>query len=194
MALRRGFKAHANRIALRIREQLQLAHTDPLDPWCVCQHFDIPVLKLSELLDEEGELPGRHFLYDRPDEFSAVVVGLACGRVIVYNDSHKLPRQRSNLTHELAHCFLGHPLVPPLNEDGTRNRESEIEEEASFLGGALLIPNEAANHIVASGLGASAATIYGVSAEMLQYRIRVSGAAIRAGRRAGGITGAPAFR
>ena len=184
MALRRGFKAEANRIALTVRSRLRLEPASPLDPWAVCEHFEIEVIRLSELTDPAGRQAGHHFLHAEPEAFSAVTLEGACRRVIVHNDAHRPVRQRSNLAHELAHCFLGHPLAPVLRGDGGRNRGAEIEEEAAFLGGSLLITNEAAHHIVASGLGVSAAAVYGVSRDMLAYRLRVSGATIVAGRRA----------
>jgi hypothetical protein len=188
MPFKHGFKARANRIAVTIRKNLQLAPTDPLDPWQVCRHLDIGVLPLSEILADDGSLAGHYFLHEQPEVFSAFVVPGAMGRVIVHNDSHKLVRQRSNLTHELAHCFLGHPLVPPINADGQRNRDSSMEEEAAFLGGALLISNEAAHHIIKAGMIPSATIVYGVSREMLDYRLSVSGAKIAAFRRAGRIS------
>jgi Zn-dependent peptidase ImmA (M78 family) len=62
-------------------------------------------------------------------------------------------RQRSNIAHELAHCFLGHDCTAPLADDGERSRDSEVEEEAVWLAGVLLVPNEAAIHIVQNALG-----------------------------------------
>ena len=184
MALRRGFKAEANRIALGVRSRLKLGAVSPLDPWAVCEHFEIEVIRLSELADPAGREVGSYFLRVEPEAFSAVTLEVACRRVIVHNDAHRPVRQRSNLAHELAHCFLGHPLTPVLRGDGGRNRSAEVEEEAAFLGGAHLVTNEAAHHIVASGLGATAAAVYGVSRDMLAYRLAVSGATIVAGRRA----------
>jgi Zn-dependent peptidase ImmA (M78 family) len=184
MALRRGFKAEANRIAVNIRAGMDLRPIDPLDPWRVCEHFDIEVIELSTLLAEDGAAVGAHFLREAKGVFSGMTITLGMRRAIVHNDSHAPERQRSDIAHELAHCFLKHPLVPLLGEGGDRNRDSLIEEEASFLGGVLLIPNEAAHHIVKSGLGSSAKGVYGVSPKMLAYRLRVSGANIVAARRA----------
>ena len=59
---------------------------------------------------------------------------------------------------------------------GERAHDSGIEAEANFLGGCLLMPNEAAIHVVTNGLSARAQLIYGVSRPMLDYRLRVSGA------------------
>ena|SRR5947209_9548005 len=97
-------------------------------------------------------------------------------RAIVHNDSHHPLRQRSNIFHELAHCFLGHKSCTILNDNGTRTYNSPIETEASYLGGALLLPKDAALHLLLNGLKSTAQSIYGVSKPMLEYRLRVSGA------------------
>lgn len=170
MALRRGIKAEANRIALRIRDRMGLRPTDPLDPFEVCTHLDIPVIRLSEI---DSCSP---FLRGESSAFSAVTVPCGHETAIVHNDSHHPYRQRSNICHELAHCFLGHECTPPLTENGERVRDGGIEGEANFLAGSLLIPNEAALHIVRNGLAPSAQRLYGVSQPMLTYRLRVSGA------------------
>jgi hypothetical protein len=170
LSFRRGFKAEANRIAVRIRKQMGLSPAAPIDPAEICKRFDIQLIKLSSL-DLRSPFLGRS-----SSSFSAVTVPCGHLRAIVHNDSHHLYRQRSNICHELAHCFLGHECTPPLTEEGERAHHSGIEAEANFLGGALLVPNEAALHILQSGLIHTAQSIYGVSQPMLHYRLRVSGA------------------
>lgn len=170
MAFRRGFKAQANRIAQNIRSQMGLKSIDPIDPALICAYYDIVLLKLSDLNDASP------FLISDSSPFSAVTVPCGHRTAIVHNDSHHLHRQRSNICHELAHCFLGHECVPPLTPEGERVRDGGIEAEANFLAGALLLPNEAAVYIVRAGLVASAQNIYGVSSQMLNYRLRISGA------------------
>jgi len=110
------------------------------------------------------------------DKFSAMTVCAGLDRAIVHNDSHHPLRQRSNIFHELAHCFLGHKGCTILNDNGTRTYNSPIETEASYLGGALLLPKDAALHVLLNGLKSTAQSIYGVSKPMLEYRLRVSGA------------------
>ena len=144
---------------------------EPIDPVLICAHFDILLLKLSELDCDVSRFLG----VDR-SAFSAVTVPNGAATAIVHNDTHHLFRQRSNICHELAHCFLGHECTPPLTEDGERAHDGGVEAEANFLAGALLIPNEAALHIVRNGLTPSAQTLYGVSQPMLEFRLRVSGA------------------
>ncbi len=143
---------------------------DPIDPVAVCSHFDIHLIPLSTID------PACAFLGCDQSKFSAVTVPCGIATAIVHNDTHHAYRQRSNICHELAHCFLGHACTPPLLEDGNRARDGGIEAEANFLSGALLIPNEAAIYIVGQGLTAHAQGLYGVSGQMLTYRLRVSGA------------------
>ncbi|TPL96415.1 ImmA/IrrE family metallo-endopeptidase [Mesorhizobium sp. B2-3-11] len=180
MEFRHGFKANANRIALKVRDQMGLGPIDPIDPAAICTEFDIVLLKLSEL-----DRDTRAFLGRDQSAFSAVTVPRGATTAIVHNDSHHVHRQRSNICHELAHCFLGHKCTPPLTEDGERARDGGIEAEANFLGGCLLIPNEAALYVVSQGLVSDAKQHYGVSQPMLDYRLRVSGAHTIHARRVG---------
>lgn len=170
MPIRRGFKAEANRIALRIRDRMGLSAVDPIDPFEICARLDVRVIRLSEID------PSSPFLRDASSAFSAVTVPCGHETAIVHNDAHHPNRRRSNICHELAHCFLGHKCTPPLTEDGERALDNGIEAEANFLAGALLISNEAALHIVSTGLVPTAQRIYGVSNQMLTYRLRISGA------------------
>ena len=170
MEFRRGFKAEANKIAVRVHEKMGLAAIDPIDPIEICAKFDIALIKLSEL-----DCDCAAFLNGDRSRFSAVTVPCGFRTAIVHNDTHHPYRQRSNICHELAHCFLGHKHTPPLI-DGERTRAGGVEAEANFLAGTLLMTNEAAIYIVRAGLVSAAQGIYGVSGPMLDYRLRVSGA------------------
>jgi IrrE N-terminal-like domain len=168
LEFRRGFKAEANRIAIRVRETMGLAAIDPVE---VCALFEIDLIKLSEV---DGDCP---FLLDRRSSYlSAVTVPCGFRTAIVHNDAHHPYRRRSNISHELAHCFLGHKCTPPLTPSGERARDGGIEAEANFLAGTLLMTNDAAIHVVGQGLVSAAQGIYGISRPMLDYRLRVSGA------------------
>jgi len=178
LSWRRGFKAEANRIAIRVRQKMGLTPICPIDPVLVCERFDIRLLKLSEID------PTTPFLRSESTKFSAVTVPCGPYTAIVHNDSHHPHRQRSNICHELAHCFLGHECTPPLTPDGERARDGSVEAEANFLGGALLLTEEGALHILYRQLVAEAQHIYGISEAMLNYRLKISGAYTRH-RRAG---------
>lgn len=144
---------------------------DPVDPVYICNEFDIALIKLSEITRSCGTFKLRDCTF-----FSAATIKCDGQISIIHNDSHHPDRQRSNICHELGHCFLGHPLDPALTTNGERIRDGGVEAEANFLAGSLLIPNEAAVHIMRCGLMSTARQLYGVSQPMLVYRLRVSGA------------------
>ena len=118
-------------------------------------------------------------LFRSPQAFSAVTVPCGNRKIVLHNDSHSLARQRSNITHEFSHILLGHPLTLPLDEHGCRRIDRDIEDEANWLAGVLLIPDAAAIRILRLGWPQDrACNFYGVSAQMLTFRINMSGARI----------------
>lgn len=174
--LRRGFKTEANDIARDIRQELGLRLADPLDPWALAKLLAIPVVPLGALAGD-APLATQLFLHEDRGSFSAVTVFHGYGRVIVHNDAHSLGRQASNLAHELAHALLLHQSSPAIDDRGCRYWDAELEAEADWLAGALLISEEAALQIARSGMSMrDAAKRYGVSEPMVQFRINVTGA------------------
>lgn len=180
--MRRGFKTEAKEIARQVRGDLGLGMTDRIDPWRLAERIGIPVFPLSDFR-EDAKGAFRQFSGSGRSVFSAVTVFDGNRRLIVHNDFHSAARQASNLCHELAHGLLLHPPTPALDDRGCRFWSKEIEEEANWLSGVLLVPDEAAIAVVKKGIGlAYAATLYGVSKEMMQFRINLSGARKRVRR------------
>ncbi|HEY0413298.1 MAG TPA: ImmA/IrrE family metallo-endopeptidase [Allosphingosinicella sp.] len=167
----RGFKSRADRIALEVREKVGLTPTDTLDVQAVCDHMEITVIKMTDLPCDVSELCDND-----NDCFSAMLVYAGMRLAIVHNDTHHPHRQRSNICHELSHCFLGHKACHLVNDNGARVHDGDIEAEANYLAGSLLLPREAAVHVLANGLISQARAIYGVSRPMLDYRLRITGA------------------
>lgn len=185
MKFERGFKAHANKIALEVRGELGLAPHAPLCPWILAEHLAIPVFPMKKLAEEKPCLVGDvdYLSHAGSRVFSAITVFDGCKRIIVHNDSHAPTRQRSDLAHELGHALLMHPPHPPFCSDGKRMFDKKLESEAGWLGPVLLIPNEAAHWAVAEGFAeVDAAQHYGVSLDLLRFRFGVSGARMRRDR------------
>lgn len=185
MSLRRGFKASANRIALRLRRSFDLRPHDPIDLRAIADRLKIPVVKLSSFRDGCMDAVNQLFVVDQA-AFSAATVPLHAGRrVIIYNDSHDRGRQNNSIAHEISHILLGHPPTLPIDPSGKRLIDREIEEEANWLGPTILVSNEAALHIVRVRMSTEVACeLYGVSPQLLQMRRNASGAVIRAQRSA----------
>jgi Zn-dependent peptidase ImmA (M78 family) len=181
--MRRGFKTDANALASEIRRELGLRALDRLDPFVLATHLAIPVVALSDLLEEAPAVA--HLLDVEPRSFSAVTIFDGPRRLIVHNDRHTPGRQSNNIGHELAHGLLLHPPRPAVDHRGCRLWDQEIEEEADWLAGVLLVPEDAAL-AVARGrtwqTEVEAALHFGVSGQMLNYRLNITGARIRVER------------
>ena len=181
MSLRHGFKTEANWYAREMRRELGLPAHGILCPWRLAEHLEFPVvpLKAYEAAEPKAVAYFRSRLGQR--EFSAITIFHGQARLIVHNDAHELERQASNIAHELAHGLLLHPPKPPIDEQGSRHYNPVLEEEANWLGPALLVSDEAAVRVVRLGLTVpAAATLYKVSSQVMQMRINVSGARKRA--------------
>ncbi|WP_053202668.1 ImmA/IrrE family metallo-endopeptidase [Jiangella muralis] len=185
MALRRGFKSEAEALAEEMRAELDLGNTKRLDPQILADHLEIPVWTLTDVSGRSsGSEDGRsvkeailELQSQSSDAFSAMTVFRGPERVIVHNDRHDTGRQASNITHELAHGLLLHPASAAIDDRGCRNWAGDVEDEASYLGGALLIPGKGARWIARVGMSvAEAASRFGCSADMVRWRLNVSGA------------------
>lgn len=175
--LRRGFKAEANWLARDVRRSLGIEAQAPLPPTMLAEHLGVAVLPLSALA-AEGPPTLAHFLgRAERDAFSGLTIHAGSDRLIVHNDSHRPGRQAANIAHELAHLLLHHPPHGLLGTDGERRFEATIEEEANWLGPALLISEEAALWIAEQGLSVpEAARLFGVSSAVVQFRTSAIGA------------------
>ena len=172
-----GFKAKANRIAVGIRHQLGVAEYEPIDVRELAAHLNLRIIPLSEFKERCAEQVSQ--LKNRDGgQFSAALVYLGKGRrIIIVNDDHSLARQNSDIAHEIGHALLAHPLGNLSSMMSCRDFNQDLEDEASYLAGHLLIPNEAAKHIININLGNdSAQASYGVSRQMLNWCLNTSGA------------------
>lgn len=175
--LRRGFKAESNWISRDVRRSLGVAPEAAICPFALAAHLEVVVCALTEFADRAGDAVSHFALPLNQGSFSAVTLHIGGGRVIVHNDFHHPKRQAANLAHELAHALLHHPAAPPLNDLGQRVYEDRLEDEANWLGPALLISEEAALWIVEQNLSdRDAADYFGVSQAVVVMRLKVTAA------------------
>lgn len=180
--MRRGFKTEANVLAREVRDELSLSHHSPLDAWRLAKLLGIPVVPLSDCREAAPDAT-RFFLNGGQELFSGVTVFDGPRRMIVINDAHVRGRQASDLANEISHGLLQHAPSVALDERGCRVWDREKEAEADWLGGALLVPEEAAMRIVSLGWSdREAAARYGVTPTMIRYRLNVTGARKRVQR------------
>ncbi len=176
MALRRGFKSEAEKIARDVRTELGMRTAQSVAPEALADLLGIEVRAGDELI------PRRRFTElerVQPGAFSACTFRPSADRVVVvYNPLSAKSRQRSDLAHELAHTLLEHELsrVEKLGDVTFLSCDPTQEEEAAWLSGCLLLPRALLLSEIRRGSGArDIAKKYGVSERMAQYRLDVTG-------------------
>jgi len=179
---RRGFKTEVNDYAREFRAEMGLSPSDPLCPWSLAEHLAIPVDPLSSYA---GKIPEavQYYTDKDPQSFSAITIFDGYRRRVIHNDSHHPRRQASNIAHELSHGILGHMPMPVLDKHGCRYFNKKQEDEANWLGPALLISEEAALYIVKMEMSIDeVVNLYHVSKDLAKMRINVTGAKKRVAR------------
>jgi Zn-dependent peptidase ImmA (M78 family) len=173
--MRRGFKKEADELGEEVRQELGVSALTPLDPWRLAEHLAIPVWRLS---DYQAEISGAAAILSGAEQhaFSAMIAFAGSRRVIIHNDTHALTRQRADMSHELAHALLIHkPHVVVSGEEPAF--DTAQEDEASWLGGVLLVPDEACFSLCWRGVSLrDAADRMGVSVDLMRWRINKTGA------------------
>ena len=179
--MRYGFKSEATSLATEVRADLGLSPHDQLDPFRLAEFVEIPVEPLSSFSSASGAI---HF-FTTVDAgcFSGLTVFDGHQRLIVYNDAHAPGRCVSDVAHELSHGLLLHEPRPALDHRGFRYHDRDVEDEASYLAGALLVTEAEALRIVRDEVPYPlAARQLGVSDDMIRYRVNVTGAENRVAR------------
>lgn len=176
--MQRGFKSRCEEMANSLRTELGLREVDPLPPEQLASYLDVSIWPVTELgLDEETL---RHLLVVDSDSWSAITVSAAGRDALITNPRHRSGRLSSDLMHELAHLLLGHDptTMYVVGDEGIALREFDQakEQEADWLAGALLLPRGALLAIVNGRTDyGSACYTFGVSRQMLEFRLRVTG-------------------
>ena len=176
-------KAALHRLAAEVRTEIGLVATQPFDPGAWSEEYGVPIVKLS-VLQTSGDAVG-HFLSTGSARWSAALLPNGTGQVVVYNDSHEAPRIRSDLAHEAAHVVAEHVVTLAwTTPDGRCCGWGKTQEnEAAEIAGALLIPPQIAQRSAMRGVPTvDLAHQYGVSVQMAQWRMSVSGGALIADR------------
>lgn len=176
--MKRGFKSECESIATAVRGEMGLAGQAPLNSSDLAEHLGIPVHPLSAL-DGNGVSSAVQHIGRNNKVLSAMTIFPAWPRhhrLVIFNDANSPARQNSDVAHELAHGLLLHEARSAI-VNGCRNYSKADEEEAAWLSGCLLVPREAAVVVaMAQTPMAIAAAEYGVSTEMMTFRVNSTGA------------------
>lgn len=169
---------------LYIRALAGLLPDQPLNPYHLAKFAKLQVITLDEVstLSEESR---QQLLINDPDSWSGGAIGpLPDGwRLVILNPRHSDRRNVATLMEEICHVFLGHspsrvnlPVGNGRGKIAFRDYNEDDEKAAFAVGAAALVPYQVLRHGVEHGLTAEQiAGRYGVSPDLVEYRIKVTG-------------------
>lgn len=185
MTLPRGFKADAERRAARLREELGLGPADAVEVIAIAEHLNVKVVSADRLV-ERARLEELERI--QAFAFSAATFEVGGRSIIVTNPIRTLGRLASDVAHEVSHILLEHELSEIREVDGLpfRTCKPEEEEQATALGGTLLLPRPLLMRAARDSLGPEEiAATCGVTVEMARYRYNTTGVAKQVRTRSG---------
>jgi len=176
--MRRGFKADAERRSAAARAALGLTSTEKLCPWQYADSLGVWVYEANQL-DLEPDHAKQLFVRD-PNSWDGMTLLEEGIHLVVLNPSRPQTRRTATLMHELAHIILGHVpaevSVSPNDLVLLSDYSVEQEEEADWLGAALLLPEAVLIQFRSQGISAeSIAQTFGVSSQLCIWRCRMMG-------------------
>lgn len=175
----KGFKTRCENISLQVRKGVGLGKTNPLSTQVLAEYLGVLLLRPTDIEGLPVETV-RLLLGKGRDAWSAVTISRGDFDIVIYNSAHSRARQSSDIMHELAHILLEHKAskiimsqqVPVMLREYDRN----LEEEAAWLAGCLLLPRAATLFIKSSRMSAEeACESYEVSNSLLNYRMNITG-------------------
>jgi hypothetical protein len=184
---RRGFKAWCEETAASVRRDIDLADTDPLRAELVADWLGVPLMSERELADLPAET-AKGLVTTHKSVWSAITVSAGDSHLIIFNSSHSEARRSSDVMHELAHIILNHvpkmSFMDPSKGILIRSFDKDQEDEANWLAATLLLPRAALLlHRVRQTSDQELRRIFGVSAQMLTFRINTTGVERQLSRR-----------
>jgi Zn-dependent peptidase ImmA (M78 family) len=173
--MRRGFKAEAERLATKVRDEMGLGAHKPLEIDALVRQVGAQ-LRSADALTSLAKLQELEAL--QPGAFSACTFDFGSRKIIVVSPLASDERQRSDASHEASHLLLSHSVkeVEQLGGLSFFTCDPDEEQEANWLAGCLLLPRELLVRALRQGLDAAGiAEVNSVSLQMANFRLRTTG-------------------
>lgn len=177
--MRRGFKAHSERLSIGTRKQLDIRPDTAIDPKMLVRSKgcfvwtpeDVPGFDISHLTQ---------LTVSDPESWDAVTIKEGDCTVIVVNNTRPAARQANTIMHEWAHLELKHkPSRVDEFENGLlllSDYPKDLEDEADWLSGAMLAPRDGLVTLRKRGLSDDQiAETFGISNQLATWRLRMTG-------------------
>ena len=176
--MERGFKSRCEQMSRSLRAELGLDPFSPLSAETLASYLGVYLWSVEDLGLTAADIA--QLVVNDPDSWSAITVSAAGLDAIILNPKHRRGRYSSDVMHELAHLLLGHEpstmFFAGQENLALRGFNGDAEEEANWLAGSLLLPRDALVNLRARNCPPElACDDFGVSRQMLEFRMRVTG-------------------
>jgi Zn-dependent peptidase ImmA (M78 family) len=168
-------KAEMEERAEQLRADIGVDLSQPLNALSI-EIEGVDVLVPNEIDDLDSSILN-HLYGTGSGEWSAMSVPLdeeGDSWVVVRNDSHSPERQKVTYLEECWHILLDHKLtkIAKISDSYGRTYDSIEEHDAYYLASATLLPASAVMAAVANEQANALAEQFGVSQELVEYRIK----------------------
>lgn len=163
-------------VASNIRRDIGAAVHEPVEPFHL-QVGGVAIVRGQDVPGVASEIRD-HLFRVAVSQWSAATLPVhSAGTdwLIVLNSAHGIERQRASLMEEFCHVLLGHEMTQLSHQEGVtfRDYHDGQEEEAYYIGSAILVPEQGLReHLRLRNSAESIAASYGVSRELVEYRIK----------------------
>ena len=176
--MERGFKTRCEEMSRSLRAELGLDPAAPLPAEQLASYLGVYLWSVEDLGLDSTDVT--QLVHSDADSWSAITVSAAGLDAIILNPNHRRGRYSSDVMHELAHLLLGHEpstmFFAGQENLALRGFNRAAEEEANWLAGALLLPRDAlVRRHARNCLPETMCDEFGVSKQMLDFRMRVTG-------------------
>lgn len=179
--LRHGFKAEAERMSIKLREDMGIHPCEKLCAFKLAEHLNLKLIKATDLVSDAKSISLLEGTNGYKNEWSALTMLNNNGkRIILYNPFNSEVRQQSDLMHEIAHVLCKHELSSEGHDFqvpfGMREYNPIQEEEAKCLGASLQLPKPSLFWARKRNLtNEQISQEFNASIEMVRYRMVMTG-------------------
>ena len=169
--------------AIDLKQRLGLPWYEPVDPVAILALIPATLWLEADIRRQSPALADALFVQgvDHWSAFAVCDVAGNCAPTIVLNSRHSETRRRASLMEENVHLLLGHPpsrlIAAAVGVSIGRTYDEGVELEAYDVGSACLVPYLPLFRAIRySGTPAEVlATTFGVSEDLIRYRIKRAG-------------------
>lgn len=168
---------------MKLRSLAGVSSRELLNPWALAPKVGLTVVPMDDFISTLPEEVAHHLLNGGGSAWSGGVLPIPLpdgSRLCILNSKHSEHRRKITLMEEISHVHLKHQPTKLVSEgSGVRARDFDTrqEQDAYGIGAAALLPWAAFFSAINDGMSVPELSAhYGVSTQLIEYRIKICGA------------------